>query len=67
MWMRKCLPLWMQSWVNLAKQLRTRREKDLVSSIQRCAQDPVLTVSDLEYVLLRLHLSIDAHRKKKKG
>ena len=43
------------------------KREGLVSSIQRCVQDPVLTVSDLEHVLLRLHLSIDAHRKKKKG
>ena len=43
------------------------KREGLVSSIQRCVQDPVLTVSDLEYVLLRLHLSMDAHRKKKKG
>ena len=41
------------------------KREGLVSSIQRCVQDPVLTVSDLEYVLLRLHLSIDTHRKKK--
>ena len=43
------------------------KREGLVSSIQRCVQDPVLTVSDLEHVLLRLHLSIDANRKKKKG
>ena len=43
------------------------KREGLVSSIQRCVQDPVLTVSDLEHVLLRLHLSIDANRRKKKG
>ena len=43
------------------------KREGLVSSVQRCVQDPVLTASDLEHVLLQLHLSIDAHRKKKKG
>ena len=43
------------------------KREGLVSSIQRCVQDPVLTVSDLEHVLLRLHRSIGANREKKKG
>ena len=43
------------------------KREGLISSIQRCILDPVLTVSDLEHVLLRLHLSIDANRKKKKS
>ena len=41
------------------------KREGLISSIQRCVQDPVLTVSDLEYILLQLHLSIANHRKKK--
>ena len=43
------------------------KREGLISSIQRGIQDPVLTVSDLEHVLLRLHLSIGGHRKEKKG
>ena len=41
------------------------KREGLVSSIQRCVQDPVLTVSDLEYILLQLHLRIANNRKKK--
>ena len=41
------------------------KREGLVSSIQRCVQDPVLTVSDLEYILLQLHLKIANNRKKK--
>ena len=48
------------------KAVEGAKREGLISSIQRCVQDPVLTVSDLEHVLLRLHLSIDANRKKKK-
>ena len=40
------------------------KREGLVSSIQRCVQDPVLTVSDLEYILLQLHLRIANNRKK---
>ena len=47
--------------------IQDANSQGFISSIQRGIQDPVLTVSDLEHVLLRLHLSIDAHRKKKKG
>ena len=43
------------------------KREGLISSIQRGIQDPVLTVSDLEHVLLRLHLSIGGHWKEKKG
>ena len=41
------------------------KREGLVSSIQRGVQDPVLTVSDLEYILLQLHLKIANNRKKK--
>ena len=41
------------------------KREGLVSSIQRGVQDPVLTVSDLEYILLHLHLKIANNRKKK--
>ena len=49
------------------KAIEDAKREGLISSIQRCVMDPVLTVSDLEHVLLRLHLSIDANRGKKKG
>lgn len=48
------------------KAIEDAKREGLISSIQRCVLDPVLTVSDLEHVLLRLHLSIDANRGKKK-
>ena len=41
------------------------KREGLVSSIQRGVQDPVLAVSDLEYILLQLHLKIANNRKKK--
>ena len=41
------------------------KREGLVSSIQRGVQDPVLTVSDLEYILLQLHLKIANNREKK--
>ena len=41
------------------------KREGLVSSIQRGVQDPALTVSDLEYILLQLHLKIANNRKKK--
>ena len=41
------------------------KREGLVSSIQRGIQDPILTISDLEYILLQLHLKIANNRKKK--
>ena len=42
------------------------KREGMISSIQRSVMDPILTVWDLEQILIRLRLSIDANRAKAK-